>query len=133
VVTRLDIQLETINFVRLVFSQVIETQECLEKTDFRLGDSLSGHPDRYQSARWSSGSSGKVLTKLSKAVLKIRKEFEDNSSRNLNIGFKRSRIPRDHGGLVMLRRFDPRIAESTLFLNPLTNSFTWGGEEDKKA
>jgi len=33
----------------------------------------------------------------------------------------------------MLRRFDPRIAEKTLFLNPLTDSFNnWGGQEDKK-
>ena len=32
----------------------------------------------------------------------------------------------------MLRLFDPRIAEKTLFLNPLTNSFNWEGEEDKK-
>ena len=31
-----------------------------------------------------------------------------------------------------LRRLDPRIAEKTLVLNALTNSFIWGGEEDIK-
>ena len=32
------------------------------------------------------------------------------------------------GGLVMLRRFDHQIAEKTVFLNSLINSFNWGGE-----
>jgi hypothetical protein len=36
------------------------------------------------------------------------------------------------GGLAMLRRFDPRIAEKTLVLNPLTNSFRWESEENSK-
>jgi hypothetical protein len=34
--------------------------------------------------------------------------------------------------LVMLRRFDPRIAERTWFLTPLANSFCCRGEKDKK-
>jgi len=33
---------------------------------------------------------------------------------------------------MTLRRFDPRIGERTLFLNPFTNSFSWGVEKDKK-
>ena len=35
------------------------------------------------------------------------------------------------GGLVMLRRFDPRIADKTYFMNSLINAFNWGGEEEK--
>jgi len=31
------------------------------------------------------------------------------------------------GGLVVLRGFEPRIAEKTLVLNSLTNSFSWEG------
>jgi hypothetical protein len=36
------------------------------------------------------------------------------------------------GGLVMVIRFDPRIAEKTLVLNAFTNSLSWKGEEDSK-
>ena len=32
----------------------------------------------------------------------------------------------------MLRRFEPSIAEKTFFLNKLTSSFNWGGEEEIK-
>ena len=36
------------------------------------------------------------------------------------------------GGLVMLPRFDHQIAEKTVFLNSLINSFNWGGEEERR-
>jgi hypothetical protein len=36
------------------------------------------------------------------------------------------------GGFVMLRRFDHQIAEKTVFLNSLINSFNWGGEEERQ-
>jgi len=99
----------------------------------------------------------KVLAKLSEAGLKVRKNkcsFAVNSTEFLGykispegIAVSEERIqalldapkPTNEsevrgllGGLVMLRRFDPRIAEKTLFLNPLTNSLNWEGEEDKK-
>ena len=32
----------------------------------------------------------------------------------------------------MLRRFDDQIAEKTVFLNSLINSFNWGGEEERQ-
>ena len=32
----------------------------------------------------------------------------------------------------MLRRFDHQIAEKTIFLNTLINSFNWGGEEERE-
>jgi len=34
------------------------------------------------------------------------------------------------GVLMMLRRFDHEIAEKTVFLNSLINSFNWGGDGD---
>jgi len=36
------------------------------------------------------------------------------------------------GVLMMLRRFDHEIAEKTVFLNSLINSFNWGGEEERQ-
>ena len=35
------------------------------------------------------------------------------------------------GGLVMLSRFEPKIADKTYFMNALINAFNWRGEEAK--
>jgi len=95
------------------------------------------------------------LTKLSEAGVKIRKDkctFPHDSAEFLGymitpqeISISEDRIqalldalrPTNEseargwfGGEVMLRRFDPRIAEKTLVLNPLTNFISWEREED---
>jgi hypothetical protein len=96
----------------------------------------------------------KVLTKLSEAGLKIRNDkctFAYDSTEFLGYKVTRQEIsiskdqiqasldaPRPTNerrllaGLVVLRIFDPIVAEENLVLNPLTNSFSWEGEEDSK-
>jgi hypothetical protein len=98
----------------------------------------------------------KVLTKLEAAGLKLKREKCKFAVKELKflgyvlstegVSLDKERIqaliqaPRPRncsdvrgflGGLLMLRRFDPRIAEFTKLLNPQTGEFNWGKAEDE--